>query len=293
MITYKYRDLVNALANTGLGEGDLVYFSSRLHSIGALEGATSRQQFLDLIYGSIRHVIGPSGTLVVPTFTQQVGEFGLPYHHEKTPCRTGLLGEYVRHMDGALRSLHPVYSVSAIGPKARDVCEDISSVAFGADSAFDRIIQLEGKTTCVGFPKKRGHAVSLAHCVEAKVGVPYKYVKAVLADCYKGGVQIKRQYYMYSRYLYFDVAHNWSRYVESLDASGCLYQSQVGDSTVYTTEAPTQYDHGVALLKNDIHAFLAHPPKYVPGRIPMDGPPCAGKQADSKRNWVGCDIQCI
>jgi aminoglycoside 3-N-acetyltransferase len=184
---FSKRDLVQALIDSGLEQDDLVYLSCRLFGIGLIEGITDRETFLTQIYEAIRAVIGTNGTLVVPTFTQQVGGYGVDFHYETTPCQTGIFSEWVRNHPQSIRSLHPVFSVAAMGPRAEDVCHDVSPVAFGWDSAFDRMHQIGGKLVCLGFDYYTGHIVSTMHYVETRSGVPYYYNKLVLADSYRDG----------------------------------------------------------------------------------------------------------
>ena len=104
--------------SAGVARGDVVYLSTQLFGLGALRGAVDKQAYCAGFYDGVRTAIGSEGTLVVPTFTQQVGRFGLQFIHEETPSLTGIFGEHVRQLPGAMRSLHPVFSVSAIGPQA-------------------------------------------------------------------------------------------------------------------------------------------------------------------------------
>ena len=109
------KDLVNAFASVGLQEGDVVYLSTQLYGLGPLSDSLSRAEYLESIYDSLNVVIGSSGTLVVPTFTQQVARFGLPFNLEETESLTGVFGEYLRKRTDSVRSLHPVFSVAAVG----------------------------------------------------------------------------------------------------------------------------------------------------------------------------------
>jgi aminoglycoside 3-N-acetyltransferase len=159
------RDLADTFASLGLQDGDVVYLSTQLFGIGLLRGATSRQEYLEAIYLALKSVIGSLGTIVVPTFTQQVGRFGLPFILEDTESLTGIFGEHVRMRADSVRSLHPVFSCAAVGPNANDICSDVSPVAFGVDSVFNRLVRIGAKTVCMGFDYYSGHIVSLMHLV--------------------------------------------------------------------------------------------------------------------------------
>jgi hypothetical protein len=58
--------------------------------------------------------------VAVPTFTLlgRVGPFGSWYDHEQSPSTVGTITETLRRRRGALRSVHPIHSVAALGRRA-------------------------------------------------------------------------------------------------------------------------------------------------------------------------------
>ena len=81
---------------------------------------------------AILDVIGPSGTLVVPTYTSQVARFDIDFVLEETPM--GIFPEFVRTRPGAVRSVHPLLSLTAYGADAERICTDDGTSAYGPDS---------------------------------------------------------------------------------------------------------------------------------------------------------------
>lgn len=99
-----------------------------------------------VVHSALDEVLGPEGTLVVPTFTPENSDTSdaylkrtahmshaereadraamAPYDPWRTPCPTvGALSEYVRCAPGAHRSAHPQTSFAAIGPRAASLVE--------------------------------------------------------------------------------------------------------------------------------------------------------------------------
>lgn len=290
MQTYRKNELTSALAQSGLGDGDLVYLSTRLFNLGHMADSTNRRDFLEKIFDSIRAVIGPLGTIVVPTFTQQVSDYGAEYVHETTPCQTGLFGEYIRGLETSVRSLHPVFSVAANGPLAKDICHDVSPVAFGTDCAFDRIIQLGGKSTCIGFGRESGQIVSLMHFVETSFAVPYFYTKFVDAHVFASGERVNRNFFINVKYLDFDISFSFLRYISELRNAGLVGHASLGGGDIFTTDGRKLYDVGINLLKKDVYAFLKSPPTFVPGRIPCDGLSVKNSDYKGVNNWIGLGL---
>jgi aminoglycoside 3-N-acetyltransferase len=241
-------------------------------------------------YDGVRSVIGSSGTLVVPTFTQQVGRFGVAYVHEETESLTGIFGEYVRSIPGALRSLHPVFSVSAIGPRAEAITHDVSPVAFGRDSSFDRLYRMGGKSVCAGFEYYSGHITTLMHYVETIFAVPYYYNKYVLAEVWAGGKRVDRPFVINVKYFGANCEFDFRRYIDSLAAANAIESATLGAGMVYSVDIRQTIDAGWELLKSDMYAFLNRAPSFEAGAPPLDGPPERVGTASVPRNLSGCLI---
>ena len=288
---YTQRELADAFSAVGLAEGDIVYLTTQLYGLGPMADATNRLDFLERFYAAIRSAIGQGGTLVVPTFTQQVGQFGLPYIHEETVSLTGILGEHVRQRADSIRSLHPVFSVAAIGPRQDELCRDVSPVAFGVDSAFDRLARLGGKAVCLGFEYYSGHIVSLMHHVETMFAVPYYYNKIVQSAVHAEGKKIDREFVINVRYLGMECIFDYRKYTDALAERGMIRSAPIGSGDMHAVDLKDMMDVGVSQLKDDLYAFLSHPPEYRRGEIPMEGPESGGLDAAPREaNWVGFKI---
>ncbi len=161
MITKK--SLIETFYRLGIGPGTCLVVHSALHNLGPVEGGA------DTVIDALLLCIGPSGLLVVPTFTYNNDVFD----PEVTPSRTGILTEILRKRDGAVRSLHPTHSVAlaAIGEGAAAICEGHHKVpALGKNSPLDRLAKMGGGVLLLGV----GHTSnSTVHVGEAYARVPY------------------------------------------------------------------------------------------------------------------------
>lgn len=159
--TVSVESLARDLRALGLGAGSGVLVHSSLRAVGYVEGGADG--FVDAVLA----VIGPGGTLVVPTFTYRSPRFD----PATTPGRTGAVGEALRARDDAVRSLHPFYSVAAIGPLAAELCrghELLSGTGIG--SPLDRLAERGGLVLLVGV----GHeADTTIHVGEFHTVAPY------------------------------------------------------------------------------------------------------------------------
>ena len=284
------KNLIDAFVSVGLEAGDVVYLSTQLYGIGPLKDAESRTQYLEAIYSALFSVIGSRGTLVVPTFTQQVGGFGLPFILEETESLTGIFGEYIRLRKDSERSLHPVFSVASVGHLAQDICNNVSPVSFGADSAFDRLVQLNAKAVCMGFDYYSGHIVSLMHHVEAVFGVPYYYNKIIESPVYAKGRQIDKQYVVNVKYLDMECNFNYKKYIDTLNARNMIKTAKFGRGEIHLVNSKEMFNTGIFLLKDDMYSFLEDVPIFRRGHIPLDGPPDINN-APRNKNWISLHLE--
>lgn len=285
MESYSSKEISPALEKVGIQAGDLVYVSTGLHGLGPMSDARNKEDFLEKFFKSILDIIGEKGTIVVKTYTQQVAQFGLPYIHEETESLTGIFGEYIRLKADSLRSLHPVFSVSAYGHHNDYICRDISRVGFGYDSAFHRLVEQGGKLVCIGLPLESAQIVTLVHHVETMYGVPYYYNKIIDSPVYYQGKEVNEEFVINVKYRKLEVDFDFQPYIQKLESENNISATVLGDGLIHAADIKTVFNTGISLLKNNIYAFLASSPRYVDGEIPKDG--SLQSSGDKDYNWSG------
>lgn len=119
-----YADLVRGFRALGLGAGDHIVTHTALSSFGRVEGGP------EALIAALLEVVGPAGTLMVPTMTWRSCYLRTPdgpvpwsvraYDPAATPCDAdmGCVPETLRRRPDARRSPHPLMSVAAIGALA-------------------------------------------------------------------------------------------------------------------------------------------------------------------------------
>ncbi|MDE2815797.1 MAG: AAC(3) family N-acetyltransferase [Chloroflexota bacterium] len=115
-----YREeITNALREVGVQCGDTVMFHSSLSSLGWVVGGA------DTVIDGFLDAVGPEGTVAVPTLCRMPdGERHLTFDRwniETSVSCVGRITEVLRHRPDAIRSDHGTHSVSAIGPRAREL----------------------------------------------------------------------------------------------------------------------------------------------------------------------------
>lgn len=172
----------------GVLSGDVLLLHASLSSVGFVAGGPQAivHAFLD--------VLGPTGTLVVPTHTPEntdpatwrnppVDESWWPVIRDQSPGFDqaltpasrwmGVLAETVRTWPGAVRSVHPQVSFAAIGAYADHVTADHRlDDALGENSPLGAIYRLDGKVLLLGV----GHDASTSlHFAEWRQQHPPKH----------------------------------------------------------------------------------------------------------------------
>lgn len=181
--------VVVALKAVGIDRGDGLLVHSALQYLGQPAGG------VELYFHALRAVLEGSqisqvqpagtrsptpnsqlrmGTLAVPTFNFAFAR-GEPYDPKTTPSRgMGAFSEYVRLLPGALRTSHPMQSLTVIGCHAADLANRDTSSAFDPGSAYERLLELDFKLLLLGADIQ---AVSMLHYSEQRFNVPYRYWK--------------------------------------------------------------------------------------------------------------------
>lgn len=199
---------VGAGAGTGGGTraGTSLLVHASLRSVGAVHGGSRT------VLRALRNAVGPSGTLVVPTFTEgnsltsrthiartagltpsqalAYRELMDPFDAAVTPSEgMGRLAEEVRLTPGALRSRHPTTSFAALGPGAAAITAGHApDCLLGEASPLARLYEAGGYVLLLGV----GFAVCSAfHLAEYRLPAPVRRhydckVATVDGSCWQG-----------------------------------------------------------------------------------------------------------
>lgn len=167
MINQDYEILKSDLQALGIKTGDAVLMHSSFKSLGSVEGG------IQTLVEALLSVIGDSGTLLVPTLSFRTVTVDSPvFDYADTPSCVGAISEYVRHMDGAKRSIHPTHSCAAIGAKRDWYVQghEKDCTPVGENSPFYKLSEDGGKVLMLGCGVAPNTSM---HGVEEKFGVPY------------------------------------------------------------------------------------------------------------------------
>jgi aminoglycoside 3-N-acetyltransferase len=154
-----------------LVRGSIVMMHAAMSKVGWIEGGPRA------VLDAILDVLGPEGTLMVPTFSYSYDkrEVAEAFDRRTTPsCNNGVLADAVWKRTDSHRSEHPAYSVAAVGARAEEMTRDHPiEQPVGEGSPLHRLVQRNGHVLLLGVGQEKN---TLVHTAEALSGVGYTLV---------------------------------------------------------------------------------------------------------------------
>lgn len=261
-----YKQLVDAIHGIDIEEGDSVLIHNKLDSIGALDIGNDREQILQFYLSAFQEVLGDKGTILVFTAFYKYARYGIPFILEESPAETGVFSEYVRTHPKSIRSLHPIFSVTALGARANEFCAGPHYEAYGYDSPLGRMHRANVKMVSLG-----AGGYTFVHYIESVYGVPHQYTKIYNTPVYANGVEVPGPFTMMNRYLDFSIEPDDKDFKKILYDLNLIKELPLGRSSISVAEAQPVFDAGIQALSENRYFFLKEPPKFRNGEYPADG----------------------
>ena len=233
---YKKQDIVNALKEIGITEGDNIFIHNNLGFYGVLEGCNSADDLCRIFLEAITEVITVKGTVVVPTFSYSYCH-GEIYNPETSKTTCGLLAEYLIKNYPQNRTLDPNFSVCGFGPGFDDYLKCNIHESFGRDSFWEKFINNNGKFVCMNV----NASSTFVHYIEHQKDVDYRYNKAFNGVTVVNGVEKKD----YAVHYVFDGEDDYPCYPRMSEVSfeaGIVKKALLSRGTVLTFNAKEYYD---------------------------------------------------
>lgn len=264
---YKHSDIKEAYKKVGVEKGRVVLIKSDLRYLGNYD-RPDKMAVLHAHFNSLSDLIDlAEGTLVVPTSSTFLCNTDTPFDPDKTPSERGVLSEYIRKQEGAIRSFHPFMSYTAIGKHASYICHDVSRHAFGPETPKDRMLSLDALNISVGLPPQA--TCSIVHHVEMAMGVPYRYTKEFLHPVVRNNCIQKELFYLYVWYRDIGIKRNRNKNIfkHFFDSGYKVQETELGRGKIYSYSSGQFYKSTVDFLKHNIYGWLDEPPFKRPYRL--------------------------
>ena len=199
----EYIKLRDIPALFGLEKGDAVWIASDMKNLLYECISHDDDKDLNVFLDGIIDIIGPEGTILVPTFNWNFCQ-GKTFDYYKTPCKTGSLGKIALKRDDFKRTKHPIYSFAVWGKDKEELCARDYKSSFGIESPFTYCREKNAKNIFIDVECQ--HSFTFVHYVEEMEGITYRYLKDFTADYIdENGVKTTRTYSMNVRDLSEDI----------------------------------------------------------------------------------------
>jgi len=147
------------------------------------------------------------------------------------------------------------------------VGEEETLTGYGVTSPWHRLRQLNGKILFLGAPLQ---SMTFVHYIEQQYGVPHLYFKIYPFPIIKDGKALNCPISAV-RYLDFSIQYDLKAYRQELIKRGVLHTTQINGALVELVDAEAAFQIGIDCLIRDPYFFLNSPPKFIAGKIPIDG----------------------
>lgn len=248
--------LVRDFQSLGIRAGDLLLVHASLSAIGFVPGREKT------VIAALKEVLGPQGTLVLPTHTWEWVNAGSRSFDARTaPSCVGRLPEIFRTMPGVKRSLHPTHSVAAIGPQADMllVGHEDAATPCGEGTPYHRLLQNGGRILMLGAGLESNTSF---HTLEAIAGFPHLMEPYAfdfqITDL--NGLQIQR-----TCALHLEGIHRCYPEMEELLVSGkVIARGKAGAAKTLLIEGKPFLETMTALLANNPNLLMVQPDQAIP-----------------------------
>ncbi|MDF1815516.1 MAG: AAC(3) family N-acetyltransferase [Verrucomicrobiales bacterium] len=261
---YSSDDVEIALKELGPGKGDSVYVTGNFGALGIHE-SRSKEGCLSGMLTSLVNTVAESGTIIVPTHSFSLCNSTEVFDCLSTPSERGPFTEYVRGHASSVRQFHPFASLSAFGSRAFQICSDTTRHAYGPNTPFDRLLDLDAWGVSVGMEARL--TCSIVHHFEQLMAVPYRYTKEFIHPVCRDGETRGEPFYLFVCYQGCEIARDRNRKLfEALEMRGGLKSVSLGAGEVHAYRLRALWDVAKEMMSKDIYNWLESPPQTRPYR---------------------------
>jgi aminoglycoside 3-N-acetyltransferase len=235
--------------------------------LGRLADCKAKDMPLKII-DILLEVVGKDGTLAVLAPFYDYADKKEPFDTRRSPVsfEVGVLNAALAERKEAERSANPLFSLAALGRQADYICNGPNASAFGAESAWDRIVGAGAKVLLLGSSIDR---LTLVRYIEQRVAVPYLYIKLFKTPIYRNQKLLPYPVTTLLRYRDLPLTYNILEFGRRLRESDIIAEASLGGGRILAMDAAQAVDQGIAALQEDIHFFLEQPPTYVDNAHPL------------------------
>ena len=245
---YTGDQLLAAIRSVGIGAGDVVCLQVSLGRLGLpRDVAKSYDAISNFVLDAFLAVLGPAGTLIIPTYTYSIGR-GEVFEVETTPAAIGEFPEIFRQRPGVIRSRDPMLSAAGIGPRAWPILRNVSRECYGRGSVFDNLTRENAFICTLGLGI---WWATYCHHIEATANAPFRFKKVFRGAIRERGEQrVEEWIYFAAPYIENCQSNSLALEAKAREA-GILKVASVGRGEIATARASELLNVGLAGLQQN------------------------------------------
>ena len=191
--------------------------------------------------------VGPENNLIMPSFS-----FGprKTWSCNQTPSDSGILTEVFRQHDNVYRTIHPIHSLSILGPDAEFLSSFLSDTSFGENSLWNFLVQ-SNESINLSFGIGLVGGATFLHCIEENAKVPYRKIINLDREVLDNNDKRLNFQFRYFAHSQNSKGNNWEIVESDLKKEGLLQEWQVDEINISAMKIRKVSDYvGNALRKN-------------------------------------------
>jgi FkbH-like protein len=204
---------------------------------------------------ALKQLIDEGFTLLVPCFTFSFCK-GHSYHYLHSNSEVGILGDWFRHLDGVVRTQHPIYSFAIAGPKTHILLKCKNTTTFGEDSIFSLLEKKSARL--IMFGNDWSYCTQLHH-QEELMKVPYRFFKTFNGDMDTGNGMYKAKASMFVRDDKLSPVNNFNPVIQQLYKNNSIYDSAMAGACISSTTASELGNVCRQRLSEDVYSLVNQP----------------------------------
>lgn len=244
---YTQDDLIKALYDLGIKNGDIVCAHSEIFNFGI--PLLNINEFLTVLIESLFEVIGKDGTLLMPTFTYSFCNNEV-YNKVKSKTKVGALNEFFRKQKGVKRTNDPIFSFAIKGAHEGLFLNKDHDSCFGVNCTYEILTHNDGKILNFG----NRECYTFVHYPEESCKISYRYDKI-----FKGLI-IDENNIEYEKHINFFVRHHGvatsdEKITQFLRSKDYYNEIKFGNTNLALIEARKFYDDLMIEFKKNESIF--------------------------------------
>jgi len=252
---FSENEIILKLKSLKINNIDCLFVANDLGKIGLIEGQ-NKKYLLNCIYSNLIN-LNPNITIVVPTANLNLINSEKVFDLNNTPCyRMGAFSEYVRNLRGAKRSFNPLWSLTAIGPLAGKIVDNISNHAYDKNSSFSKLFEIKD-SFFLSIGQHPRFMLSIIHHFEHIYKVPYRFTKEFKINCLinsKLSTEIFKLDVLKEEFRYSKRSFN-KKIFENFEKKNNFYETSLGKGMMYYFNLKDFYLTTCKLFEKDVNCW--------------------------------------